>query len=103
MKIITISQIGYNHPSQANWSYSIFKIDTIDTTKEYNMSYTIKEAFTSDSQLARELSDILKTKIVCSKSVYTGTGTQKITGISKIPNSTDKELINNLKDFLNNK
>jgi len=103
MKIINISQIGYNHPSQANWSYSIFKIDTIDTKNDYNMSYTVKEAFTSDSQLARELSEILKTKVLCTKSVYTGTGTPKITGINKISNSKDKELINNLKDFLKNK
>jgi hypothetical protein len=100
MKIITLSKIGYNHPSQANWSYEIFKIDTIDTNTEYNMSYTIKEAFTSDSQLARQLSEAIAFPVYVSKAVYTSTGTPKITGVAKMPSGTDKELINTLKDFL---
>lgn len=100
MKIITLSKIGYNHPSQANWNYEIFKIDTIDTNKEYNMSYTIKEAFTSDSQLARQLSEAIVFPVYVSKGVYTSTGTAKITGVAKLPSGTDTELINTLKDFL---
>lgn len=95
MKIITISKIGYNAPRNANWSYGIWKIDTINTDDQYSMSYTVKENFGGDSRLRREIPQIIETK-----GVYTGTGTQKITGINKIPDMEDKEFIQTLKDFL---
>jgi hypothetical protein len=94
MKIITLSKIGYNHPSQANWSYGIWKIDTINTKDEYCMSYTVREAFGGDSRLRREIPEIIETK-----GVYP---TQKITGIKDIKEMEDKEFIQMLKDFLKN-
>lgn len=99
MKIITISQIGYNHPSQANWSYYIFKIDTIDTTKQYNISYTVKANFVSDTQIQRLYEEKTNIPVLITKSVYTGTGTPKITGINKILDYDNKEIINNLIEF----
>ena len=102
MKIITITQIGYNHPSQANWNYSIYKIDTIDTTllNTINMSYLCKEAFMGDGQACNTLAEATNHKVSLVKGVYTGTGTQKITGIAKIPSITDKQLIADIKEFL---
>lgn len=102
MKIITITNIGYNSPSRANWSYSIYKIDTIDTTLEntINMSYICKEAFMGDGQACNVLAEAINHKVSLVKGVYTSTGTPRITGVAKMPSATDKELINTLKDFL---
>ncbi len=47
-RIITYSKIGYNAPSQANWCYYIWKVDFIDTNKNYCTSHTVKENFGGD-------------------------------------------------------
>lgn len=98
MKIITISKIGYNAPSQANWTYSIFKIDLIDTDKNYCDSIITKSAFGSDSNFRKQWEKI---QIIQTKDVYTGTGTQKITGISKIPDIESKEVETQIVHFIN--
>ena len=103
MKIITISKVGYNHPSQANWSWGIWKLDTIDTEKEYCMSYTIKENFGGETRLKRKVEDELNHKIIETKGVYTDTGTQKITGINKLMNAEEKEIFEIIKEFLTDK
>ena len=105
MKIITLQKIGYNHPSQANsnWNYDIFCINLIDTNKGYNMSHLCKMAFSGDSHTSRMLQSNISRKIHLIKAVYTDTGTQKITGISKMLNADSKELIQLLKDFIANK
>lgn len=93
MKIITISKIGYNHPSQANWNYGIWKVDTIDTGGyEYQMSYVVRENFGGDSRFRQAL-ELAGIKVNRTKDVYTGTGTPKITGISKMQDMESKEFI----------
>ncbi len=99
MKLITISKIGYNHPSQANWSWGIWKIDTIDTKKSYCMSYTVKENFGGDSRLRAKVRESLKYEIIETKGVL---GTPNITGVSKMQNMEDQEVFNLIKNFLNN-
>jgi len=94
MKLITYSKVGYNHPSQANWSYGIWKIDLIDTDNDYCMSYTVKENFGGDSRFKKMLKELKNIKIIETKGVYTGTGTQKITGIASLPVMDSAEFIN---------
>ena len=100
MKIITISKIGYNHPSQANWNYTIWKLDLIDSKEKYCMSHTLSEKFGGDDRLKRTLKDNFNIEIIETKSVYTGTGTQKITGVSSLLDIESKEVIDIIKDFL---
>lgn len=95
-KIITLSKIGYNAPSQANWCYGIWKIDLINTTDKYCMSHIVKENFGGDSRLKALYPQIIETK-----GVYTGTGTQKITGIAKLPDMEGEEIKTIINDFLN--
>lgn len=61
--------------------YGIWKIDLVDTKEKYCMSYTVKENFGGDYRLRAKFPFIIETK-----GVYTGTGTQKITGVSSIIN-----------------
>lgn len=98
MKIITLSKVGYNAPSGANWAYGIWKIDLIDTKQNYCMSHTVKEAFGGDYRLKNELLP-KSIKIIETKGVYTGTGTQKITGVSSLMDMESKEFIQIIKDF----
>lgn len=100
MKIITISKIGYNHPSQANWSWGIWKIDTIDTDNQYNMSYTTKEAFGGDSRIRDIIKEATGYTIIETKGVL---GCPNITGITKMTNMEDKEFINQLIEFIQSK
>ena len=95
MKIITYSKIGYNHPSQANWSYGIWKIDLITDKADYCMSYTVKETFGGDSRFRKALQD-KNIPVLETKGVYTGTGTQKITGIAKLPDMESTDFINEI-------
>jgi len=83
MKLIIYSKVGYNHPSQANWSYGIWKVDCIDTKENFCMSYTVKEAFGGDSRMKAKL-ESHGIKAIETKQVYTSTGTPKITGVSKM-------------------
>jgi len=97
MKIITISKIGYNHPSQANWSYGIWKIDTIDTEKEYNMSYTVSETFGGDSRFRSRWNNS-PVKIIETKAVYPS---QKITGIRSMLDIESEEFNKEIAEFIN--
>lgn len=95
MKLITISKIGYNAPSQANWSWGIWKVDTIDTESQYCMSYTVKEAFGGDSRLRKVFPQIIETKGVYPQ--------QKITGIRSMQDMESKAFEAELYAFINNK
>lgn len=98
MKLITYSRVGYNHPSQANWSYWIWKVDFIDTEANYVMSHTVKENFWGECRFR----DMVKPHGICieSKSIYTSTGTPKITGIASLLNIEDQGFIQQAIDFL---
>jgi len=102
MKIITMSKVGYNHPSQANWSYRIWKIDLINTKEKYNMSHTVKENFGGDERLKREL-EALKIPILETKGIYTNTGTPKITGVAGLQSMESKEFIKEIIDWYKKK
>lgn len=102
MKLITISQIGYNHPSQANWSYQIMKVDLIDTEKEYCISYTTKDTFGGDSRFVKALKD-KDIKVIITKGVYTSTGTPKITGIRGMQDIESDAFINEVVEWYNKK
>ena len=98
MKIITYSRIGYNHPSQANWNYGIWKVDLIDTNKEYCLSETVLDQFGSDSRFKNLLKEA-KVKVIETKGIYTSTGTQKITGIRGLDLMDSPEFINGVIDW----
>lgn len=95
-KIITLSKIGYNHPSQANWSWGIWKLDLINTKESYCMSYTLKEAFGGDSRLRHNV-ETLGAKIIETKGVYPS---QKITGVRSMLNMESAEVLEIIKKFL---
>lgn len=104
MKIITLQKIGYNHPSQANWSYDIWSVGLIDTDNNYAISYTVKDAFGADSRFkeaVEKLSPNMKYKFIELKSVYTSTGTQKITGVQTMQDIEGKVFINTVTEWLN--
>lgn len=92
MKIITISQIGYNHPSRANWNYQIMKVDLVDTTKECCLSNTTKGIFGGDRRFVKALKD-KNIPVILVKGVYTSTGTPKITGIKDMQDIESKDFI----------
>ncbi len=92
MKLITYSRIGYNAPSQANWSWGVWKFDIIDTDNQYCMSYTAKENFGGESRVRHQL-ESKGIKVIETKGVYPS---QKITGIKSIPNMEAAEFIETL-------
>lgn len=100
MKIVTISRIGYNHPSQANWNYGIYKIDFIDTEQRFCHSETIRETFGGNDRLVKTVEEKANYKIVETRGVYTGTGTPKITGITKLLDAESPEVEKMILDFL---
>jgi len=61
------------------------------------MSYTLKENFGGDERLKNKFPFIIETK-----GVYTGTGTQKITGLLKIMDMESKEVENIIIEFMKN-
>ena len=91
MKIITISKVGYNHPSQANWSWGIWKVDLLDTTRDYCMSYTTKENFGGDSRFKNKVKELKSIKVIETKGVL---GTPNIKGVSKMPILDSDQFIN---------
>ena len=97
-----MSKIGYNHPSQANWSYGIWKIDLINTDDSYCMSYTVKENFGGDSRLRAKVREATGYNMIETKRVYTGTGTQKITGLSTLLEMEGSEIVEIIGEFLKN-
>ena len=101
MKLITYSKIGYNHPSQANWSYGIWKIDFVDTKRDYCGSETVKETFGGDSRFRIAVAK-LGYRIIETKTVYTGTGTPKITGIASMQDIECDNLLDMVKYFMKN-
>ena len=103
MKIITISKIGYNHPSQANWSYTICKIDLINTEEKYCMSYTIKANFGGETRLQQAIKEKTGYDMLETKGVYTKTGTPNITGISTMLDAEGQEIEKNIIEFLTKK
>jgi len=100
MKIITISDVGYNHPSQANWSYGIWKIDFLDTEQKYCGSITAKENFGGEERFMAKVKELFGHEVLRVKGIYTSTGTPKITGIMSMPNIESDELMEQVKDFL---
>lgn len=96
MKIITYSKIGYNHPSQANWSYGIWKVDLIDTERDYNMSYTVKETFGGESRFKREL-EKQGIKAIETKGVYP---LPAITGIAKMKDIESALFLGEVLEFI---
>jgi hypothetical protein len=102
MKIITITKIGYNAPSGANWCYGIWKIDTIDTKESYCMGYTVRETFGGDSRF-RDVLEKQNIHVIETKGVYTRTGTQKITGVSSLVDMENKEFIAEIIAWYNKK
>lgn len=98
MKIITISRIGYNHPINANWSYGIWKIDTIDTSKVYNMSYVVKETFGGDSRFRNEIRKLTGFEVIETKGVV---DTPRIAARS-LTDIEDKNFINEIVEFIKN-
>jgi len=99
MKIITYSKIGYNAPSNANWNYGIWKIDLIDTEKDYCISYTVRETFGGESRFRSRWSNA-GLPIIQTKGVYTATGLQKITGISKMLDIESEEFNKEIVEFI---
>lgn len=102
MKIITYSKIGYNAPSQANWCYFIWKIDFIDTEKgaRYIPSVVVKENFGGDSRFTKQIKEKTGVEPIESTSVYTKTGTPKITGVSNMQLMDSDTFINECVEFL---
>jgi len=90
MKIITISKVGYNHPSQANWSYTIWQVSLIDTKQPYHNSITVRETFGGDSRFIKDLAD---NKIKVSE-IRAVPQQPKITGVSKMKDIESREFIN---------
>lgn len=97
MKYITISKIGYNHPSNANWSYGIWQVSTIDTSQDYSMSYTVRESFGGDSRFRKAIFEKTGQKVLEVKGVYPN---QKCTGIRTMESMENKEFIQEMANFL---
>ena len=102
MKIITYSRIGYNHPSQANWNYGVFKVDFIDTSKDFCLSETVLDQFGSDSRFKNLLKDV-NILVIETKGVYTNTGTPKITGIRGLEKMDSPDFINGVIEWIKSK
>ncbi len=106
MKIITIQKIGYNHLSQANWSYEIYSLATINTEDGYSMSYILKGAFTSNTQVLNQLKAKLSIPdtipLLTIRPVHTATGIPKITGLSNMIDTDSSKLSDIITDFINN-
>lgn len=101
MKLITYSRVGYNHPSQANWSWGIFKVDLIDTKYSYNMAYTVKENFGGDSRFRSAIQDDCDT---CGVFLSESKGTYpppEVTGVSSMQIMESDEFIKIIKDWIN--
>lgn len=99
MKIVTISKVGYNAPRSANWAYGVWKIDMLDSDKEYCHSITVKENFGGDSRLKNIMRE-KGYKLIEVRGVYTGTGAPSLTGMSTLKDMESDEVINEVIDFL---
>lgn len=101
MKLITISKVGYNHPSQANWSYGVWKVDLIDSESHpYCMSYTTKENFGGDYRFTQALKDQApELKVIETKGIP---DCPKITGVSRMPILDSEGFIKIVVEWFNN-
>ncbi len=99
MKIITISKMGYNHPSGANWNYGVWKIDLIDTEQTYCMSYTVKETFGGDYRLKEKLNS-LNIKYIETRQLFTTTELQKLTGVCNLLDIESDLILKIIKEFM---
>ena len=77
-------------------------MDLLNTEQEYCMSRTVKENFGGDSRFKTAVK-ALNIPVIETKQVYTGTGTQKITGVSKLDILDSVEFINEMMEWYNNK
>jgi hypothetical protein len=100
MKIVTLSKIGYNHPSQTNWNYGIWKIDLIDTSQQYNMSHTVRETFGGETRFTAGIETATGHKVTETKQVYTTTGLPKITGVRSLQDIESKDFMQLVIDFI---
>jgi len=100
MKKITLTKIGYNAPSGANWAYGIWLVSLIDTDQPYCMSYTVKETFGGDSRFRNALEKETAHKVIEVKGIYTSTGTPKITGVASMLDIESPELLAHCVEFL---
>ena len=100
MKIITLSKIGYNAPSGANWAWGIWKLDLVDTNIKYCMSYTLKENFAGDYRLRETVKNTFNKDIIETKGTYP---TQKITGVRSMLNMESKEVMAIIEEFITKK
>ena len=103
MKQITITRVGYNMPSQANWSYGVWLVSFVDTSKSYCISETVKESFGGDSRFSSMLETRTGHKTIEIKGIYTSTGTPKITGITKMQDMESPEFLKEVVEWLKEK
>jgi hypothetical protein len=96
MKIITYSKVGYNSPASANWAYGIWKVDLIDTSSNYCMSYTLKETFGGEERLKAQL-DLRGITAIETKGVYP---LPKVTGVAKLMDIENVEILDIIEDFM---
>ncbi len=102
MKIINITKVGYNHPSQANWSYGVWQVELINTKQKYNASFTVRETFGGNTRFEKQL-EALKIPVIESRQVYTDTGTQKITGVQRLPDMESESFVKQVAEWYKNK
>lgn len=100
MKLIQLSQVGYNNPQGANWAYGVWKLDLINTDEKHNASYTLKENFGGDYRLIEKVKELHGVDIHTTRGVYTGTGTQRMTGMSKVMDLEGEEILEIINEFL---
>lgn len=99
--MITITKIGYNMPSGANWSYGIWLVSYIDlkeTGNRYFMSWTVKENFGGDSRFKEKIEKLGHT-VAMIKGVYP---TQKCTGVRSMEDMESDSFIKEVDDFIKN-
>ena len=100
MTQITITKVGYNSPSQANWSYGVWLVSFIDTAQPYCTSQVVKETFGGDSRFRNMLEIRTGHKSIEIQGIYTSTGTPKITGVSKMLDIESPEFLAKCVEFL---
>jgi len=105
MKIITLQEVGYNHPRSANWSYNIWSINLIDTEKEYNQSITCRSTFEGEDRFISLCKQELDLQVIIVRRVSTKTGLPSVTGVQGLPiidsaKSTDGGLWCEIVNFL---
>lgn len=99
--MITITKIGYNIPSGANWAYGVWLVtynDPKDTCNRYFMSWTVKENFGGDSRFKEQIEQLGYTVAIV-KGVYPS---QKCTGVRSMKDMESKDFIKEVDEFIKN-